>query len=71
MTDLNQMQLDWCRAHIPAFSRAHDAATASIASTAEYRAKYGDALALSRAKAPTALFHVELAAPIRWKWGSP
>lgn len=71
MTDLNQMQLDWCRAHIPAFGRAHDAAQASIASSAEYRAKYGDALALTRAKAELAQYRAELAAPIRWKWGSP
>ena len=71
MNDLTQFQLDWCRAHIPSFGRAHDAASASIASTAESREKYGDALQLARAKTELAEYRAEIAAPIKWKWGSP
>lgn len=72
---MNQAQIEWCRVRMPAFSRAYDQAEAARKSSAEYRARYGEQLELTRARKELAAHkkRIEDSAARRWKWkwGSP
>lgn len=74
-TDLIAEQIEWCRARIRGFASAHDQAENARKSTADYHALHDGGLDLARARRKRVWMrerhNIALAAPIRWKWGSP